>query len=158
MGVEIERKFLVKSDTWKKESGKGKAIQQGYLNSASERTVRVRVYGDLGFLTVKGKNENLSRKEFEYEVPLEEAQAMLELCEKPIIEKIRYVVLVGNKTWEIDVFKGENEGLLVAEVELNSEKETFEVPEWLGQEVSLDSRYYNSALILHPFKKWSTSN
>ena len=154
MGIEIERKFLVKDETWNSEVEKEIHIKQGYLNSNKERTVRVRIKGKRGFLTVKGKNTNATRKEFEYEIPLSDAEEMLLLCEKPIIEKIRSEVVYENKRWEIDVFSGENQGLIIAEIELSTESEQFEIPQWLGQEVTQDTRYYNSNLINHPFLKW----
>ena len=155
MGLEIERKFLIKNDSWRKEADNGTLLRQGYLNSTAERTVRVRINGDEAYLTIKGKNENLTRKEFEYEIPADEAESLLELCEKPIIEKTRFLIKKNNHTWEIDIFGGENKGLQVAEIELNSEEEKFQKPTCLGDEVSHDSRYYNSSLISNPYSKWS---
>lgn len=152
--LEIERKFLVTNDTWKREVNGSTVIKQGYLNSTPERTVRIRVRGEKGYLTIKGKNESLTRKEFEYEIPLKEAEQLLELCEKPIIEKTRHLVQQGNFTWEIDVFDGYNQGLTVAEIELESEEQQFKIPNWIGKEVSNDARYYNSALIKLPYSKW----
>jgi adenylate cyclase len=125
-----------------------------YLNSTAERTVRVRVYGDKAFLTIKGKNQNLTRKEFEYEIPLEDAQNLLELCEKPIIEKTRFLLSQHTNIWEIDVFEGENKGLIVAEIELTSEEESIDIPSWVGEEVSTDSKYYNSSLLVNPYCSW----
>ena len=154
MGLEIERKFLLKNDDWKNDVDKGTSIKQGYLNSHIERTVRVRVFGDKGFLTIKGKNENLSRTEFEYDIPLKEAEALLGLCEKPIIEKTRFLFHNQEDIWEIDVFEGENRGLIVAEIELQSEEQEVQLPEWIGEEVSHDNRYYNSSLINKPFSNW----
>jgi adenylate cyclase len=154
MGVEIERKFLVENNSWKNEIKEEVSIKQGYLNSEAERTVRVRIYGEKGVLTIKGKSQNLTREEFEYQIPLADAQDLLDLCEKPIIEKKRILLSVGNKTWEIDVFGGENKGLVVAEIELTSEEEVFEIPHWLGEEVSSDSSYYNSSLITNPYISW----
>ena len=154
MGLEIERKFLLKNDTWKTEADNGIEIKQGYLSSVIERTVRVRVIGEKGMLTVKGKTDNLTRKEFEYEIPFNEAVLLLDLCETPIIEKKRYLVKRDSLVWEIDVFEGENEGLKVAEVELDSETQSFELPDWAGNDVSKESKYYNSALITNPFKNW----
>lgn len=154
MGLEIERKFLLKDDTWKAEADNGLEIKQGYLSSVIERTVRVRVIGEKGMLTVKGKNHNLTRNEFEYEIPFNEAILLLDLCETPIIEKKRYLVKRGSLVWEIDIFEGENEGLKVAEVELDSETQSFKLPDWLGNEVSQESKYFNSALIANPFKNW----
>ncbi len=154
MGQEIERKFLLKNDSWKVEADNGIEIKQGYLSSVIERTVRVRIIGERGMLTVKGKTEKLTREEFEYEIPLEDAISLLELCERPIIEKKRYFIKRVNLTWEIDVFEGENKGLKVAEVELDSETQDYELPVWLGKEVSYESKYYNAALITNPFKNW----
>ena len=154
MGLEIERKFLLKDDTWKAEADNGLEIKQGYLSSVIERTVRVRVIGEKGMLTVKGKNHNLTRNEFEYEIPFNEAILLLDLCETPIIEKKRYLVKRDSLVWEIDIFEGENEGLKVAEVELDSETQSFKLPDWLGNEVSQESKYFNSALIANPFKNW----
>ncbi|UZR99541.1 CYTH domain-containing protein [Chondrinema litorale] len=154
MGVEIERKFLIKNDSWKSSADNGVQIKQGYLNSDKNRTVRVRVYGETGFLTIKGKNENLTRQEFEYEIPLDDANNLLELCEMPIIEKMRYIIVDQGNNWELDVFEGENKGLLVAEIELNSEDHQLELPAWVGEEVSTDPKYYNSSLISNPYKNW----
>ncbi|MBT28512.1 MAG: adenylate cyclase [Thalassobius sp.] len=154
MGVEIERKFLIKNDSWKSSADNGVQIKQGYLNSDKNRTVRVRVYGETGFLTIKGKNENLTRQEFEYEIPLDDANNLLELCEIPIIEKRRYIVADQGNNWELDVFEGENAGLLVAEIELHSEDHQLELPAWVGDEVSTDPKYYNSSLISNPYKNW----
>ena len=154
--IEIERKFLVSSDAFKNDALRKNHIAQGYLNSTPERTVRVRIKGDTGYLTIKGKSNEtgLSRFEWEKEIPLEEAKALLRLCEKGIIEKIRYEVPVGKHLFEVDEFFGENEGLLLAEVELQSESEFFEKPHWLGDEVTQDQRYYNSYLSQHPFISW----
>jgi len=154
MAIEIERKFLIKNDNWKPLVQKGQAIKQGYLNLDPERTVRVRLINQKGFLTIKGKSINTSRLEFEYEIPHEEAEELLKLSDKTGIEKTRYELPADGVIWEIDIFQGQNEGLRIAEIELTDENQPFEKPEWLGHEVSLDSRYYNSNLILHPFKKW----
>ena len=154
MGREIERKYLVKDDSWKAKIKHSIPIKQGYLNSAIERTVRVRISGVDGILTIKGKTENLTREEYEYNIPLSDAEKLLLLCEKPIIEKIRYIYVQNNLTWEIDEFSGENSGLIVAEVELENEDQDFDKPQWLGKEVSDDPRYYNAALISHPFSRW----
>ena len=154
MALEIERKFLLKNDNWKALVKEEILIKQGYLNSEKERTVRVRTYGDKGVITIKGKTNNLTRKEFEYAIPLTEALQMLEIAEKPLIEKTRFIVINNGNTWEIDVFEGMNNGLLVAEIELESENEKFEIPEWIGQEVSTDPKYYNACLIKHPFTAW----
>lgn len=151
MGIEIERKFLLKDGSWRSEIAQKTSIKQGYLNSEKMRTVRVRVKGQKGFLTIKGKNNNATRKEFEYEIPLSEAEEMLSLCEKPIIEKVRSEIIRGKNLWEVDEFEGENKGLIVAEIELESEDESFEIPAWIGNEVTHDPRYYNSSLISHPY-------
>lgn len=154
MGVEIERKFLVNSEQWKNGVERSVEIKQVYLSTTPERTVRVRIKGEKGFLTIKGKTQNLSRAEFEYEVPLEEALGLLKLCEGHPIEKVRHEVRVGGKLWEVDVFEGENAGLVLAEIELESEVESFEMPVWAGEEVSADLRYFSSYLSQHPFKGW----
>lgn len=158
MGVEIERKFLIKNASWQNEADQGTSIKQGYLNSNKERTVRVRVYGKEGFLTIKGKNKNLTRKEFEYAIPLEEAESLLQLCEKPLVEKTRFLLRDMGNTWEIDVFEGVNKGLSIAEIELSSETQKFNLPEWVGEEVSNDPKYYNSSLIANPFINWRNSD
>ena len=158
MAVEIERKFLVAGE-YKPFATESVHISQGYLNSASGRTVRVRVRGDKGYLTVKGpsKDGGLSRFEWEMEIPLADAEAMLELCEKGVIDKTRWLIPAGDgvHTWEVDEFHGANEGLVVAEIELTSESDSFERPSWLGPEVTGDRRYYNSQLTLHPYSKWT---
>ena len=154
--IEIERKFLVNSDAFKNDALRKNHIAQGYLNSAPDRTVRVRIKGDKGYLTIKGKSNEtgLSRFEWEKEIPLADAKALLLLCEKGIIEKNRYEVPVGKHLFEVDEFFGENEGLLLAEVELQSESEFFEKPHWLGEEVTQDQRYYNSYLSKNSFTSW----
>ena len=154
--VEIERKFLVISDVFKSDVLRQNHIAQGYLSSVPERTVRVRIKGEKGYLTIKGKtNESgLSRFEWEKEIPVAEAKELLQLCEKGVIEKIRYEIQVGRHIFEVDEFYGENKGLIMAEVELQSETETFETPIWLGEEVTNDNRYYNSYLSQHPFASW----
>lgn len=154
MGTEIERKFLVRLDRWRPQ-GPGTPYRQGYLSSRAERVVRVRLAGDQGWLTVKGPTTGLSRAEFEYAIPAEEAAAMLDgLCERPLIEKRRHVELHGGRRWEIDVFEGDNRGLVVAELELAREDEPFERPDWLGEEVSQDRRYANASLVTHPYSRW----
>ena len=154
MGIEIERKFLLSADTWK-ELAQGTYYRQGYLNSQKERTVRVRTIGDTGFLTIKGISVGATRMEYEYEIPVEDARVLLsELCEKPLIEKKRYKIEFAGFIWEVDEFFGENEGLIVAEIELESEDQQFEKPEWVGKEVSGDPRYFNSSLIKNPFSSW----
>jgi adenylate cyclase len=154
MGIEIERKFLIKDDSWRA-LAKGTQYRQGYLNSAKERTVRVRTINDKGFLTIKGITTGATRAEYEYEIPHAETVAMLdELCEKPLIEKNRYKIEFEGLIWEVDEFFGENQGLIVAEVELESEDQQFEKPEWTGEEVTGDPKYFNSNLIQNPYLKW----
>ncbi|MBO5799404.1 MAG: CYTH domain-containing protein [Paludibacteraceae bacterium] len=153
MATEIERKFLLKDDSWKMESDGGVHYAQGYLNETGN-TVRVRVAGDKGFLTVKSKSKGISRLEFEYEIPKEDALQMMELSQTPIVEKFRHKIRRGKHCWEIDEFMGENEGLVIAEIELESEDEPFERPEWLGEEVSGIKRFYNSHLAKKPYKYW----
>jgi adenylate cyclase len=154
MGKEIERKFLVKGAGWRA-LAEGTTYRQGYLNSAKERTVRIRTINDRAFLTVKGLTVGATRAEYEYEIPLADCNAMLDaLAEKPIIEKKRYKVPFEGLTWEIDEFFGDNAGLIVAEVELESEGQAFRKPEWVGEEVTADPRYFNSNLIKHPYTRW----
>ena len=154
MAKEIERKFLVNGDAWRA-LAKGTTYRQGYLNSAKERTVRVRTAEDKAFLTIKGLTLGATRAEYEYAIPFDEGKAMLDaLAEKPLIEKKRYKIPAGDLTWEIDEFLGENAGLIVAEVELKSEDQAFDRPAWLGDEVTGDTRYYNANLIKKPFTRW----
>lgn len=154
MGTEIERKFLVSGDGWRQDST-STSFRQGYLSTVKERTVRVRSAGGQGWLTIKGVTVGTTRTEFEYEIPLDDANAMLdELCERPIIEKTRHIVDVDGTRWEIDEFGGVNEGLIVAEVELDSPDEAFTAPDWLGDEVTDDPRYFNANLIEHPYSQW----
>ena len=154
--VEIERKFLVISEAFIGESFAQKRIVQAYLSSVPERTVRIRIKGDKGFITIKGKSNDsgTTRLEWEKEITLPEAESLLSICENGIIDKIRYEVKVGNHVFEVDVFSGENEGLIIAEIELQSENEWFEKPFWLGEEVTNDERFYNSFLSKKPFKTW----
>lgn len=156
MNVEIERKFLVLTDDYKTQSYKKSYICQGYLSSESGKTVRVRLKEDKGYLTIKGPSSNngLSRFEWEKEISAEDAKSLLELCGTSVIEKYRYEVKSGQHVIEVDEFLGENAGLIVAEIELNSENETYIRPDWLGGEVTGDKRYYNSQLIKNPFCKW----
>ena len=156
MNIEIERKFLVKNLNYKSESFEKKCIKQGYLNSNKNRTVRIRVSDDTGFITIKGKsNKNgISRFEWEKEIPVTEAEELLLLCEPTIIEKTRYLIKVGYHTFEVDEFAGENSGLVVAEIELNSEDEVFEKPNWLSKEITGDLKYYNSSISKLPFINW----
>ena len=154
MAKEIERKFLVAGDEWKK-LAQGTHFRQGYLSTVKERTVRVRTIDDKGYLTIKGITVGATRLEYEYDIPASDANEMLaDLCEKPIIEKHRYKIAFDGLTWEVDEFHGENEGLVVAEVELTSEDQQFEKPSWIGEEVTSDPRYYNSNLIAHPYTTW----
>ena len=154
--IEIERKYLVTSLDFKKESYAQNEIAQGYLNSNPERTVRIRIKGEKSYITIKGiANETgISRMEWEKEIPTDEAKSLLKLCEKGIIEKTRYEVKSSNHIIEIDVFHGDNDGLIMAEVELKDENETIKKPNWLGKEVTGDKRYYNSYLSLNPYKNW----
>jgi CYTH domain-containing protein len=155
MGLEIERKFLVNPALWLPE-GEGVLIRQGYLSSIAERVVRVRVAGDDAFVTIKGATTNLSRLEFEYQIPRCDGEVLLdELCERPLIAKTRRKQKVGGKVWEIDVFHGENDGLILAEVELVAEDEAVELPPWARNEVSDDPRYFNVNLARNPFKNWA---
>jgi adenylate cyclase len=154
MGVEIERKFLVLGTEW--QAGLlGVEYRQGYLSADSERTVRVRLAGEQGYLTIKGASTGASRLEFEYPIPADEAVQLLKLlCRKPLIEKIRYRVSYAGLTWEVDEFFGDNHGLVLAEIELDHEEQTFELPPWAGQEVTADSRYYNACLAERPLASW----
>ncbi len=154
MGTEIERKFLVAGTGWR---GRGRAttIRQGYLSSVKERIVRVRTAGERAMLTIKGITVDATRSEFEYEIPPDEATIMLdELCERPLIEKIRHVVEVDGAVWEIDEFTGVNRGLVVAEIELEDEAQAVALPPWVGEEVTDDIRYYNSQLAVTPYSRW----
>jgi len=151
--LEIERKFLVNAEKWNSKST-GEQIIQGYLSTDKERVVRVRIKGAKAFLTIKGNPEGISRTEIEYEIPVEDARVLLEMCLDNPIEKIRYEEDVAGKLWEIDVFSGKNKGLILAEVELESENETVEIPAWVTEEVSTDKRYYNAWLSNHPFLSW----
>ncbi len=156
MAVEIERKFLVNREIWKPEDD-GILYRQGYLSNIIERVVRVRIAGKEAFLTIKGRSNKFSRLEFEYPIPSADAEIQLDcLCERPLIEKTRYEQKVGDHVWVIDVFHGDNEGLLVAEIELPFENENFVRPPWVGEEVSDDPRYFNSNLSKTPFKSWGT--
>jgi CYTH domain-containing protein len=154
--IEIERKFLIVSDNYKKEAYKQTRIIQGFLNTHKERAVRIRIKGAEAFITVKGisNKEGITRFEWEKEIPLDEAKMLLELCEPNLIEKIRYEVKVGFHFFEIDEFFGENEGLIMAEIELSDENEEFIKPDWLGREVTGDVRYYNSQLSKIPYRNW----
>ena len=153
---EVERKFLVKSDDYKEQASKKTLFIQAYLNTHPERTIRIRISGDMAFMTIKGKSsENgLSRFEWEKEIAVSEAKELLKLCEPGEIQKNRYLVQIENHTYEVDEFLEDNEGLVLAEVELETEEESFEKPEWLGEEVTGNLAYYNSNLIANPYKNW----
>lgn len=155
MAVEIERKFLLKNDSWRDSVVRSHVLKQGYLASSPLPTVRVRTSDDKAFLTIKGRTEGISRVEFEYEIPSEEALEMLKLSAQQPIEKTRYIVEANGHTWEIDVFEGSNAGLVLAEVELDSEDEKVELPDWIDFEVTHDPRYYNSALSKTPYSTWA---
>ncbi|MDO9152720.1 MAG: CYTH domain-containing protein [Paludibacter sp.] len=156
MAQEIEKKFLVKSDAFKAAASKETRITQGYLSSIPERTVRVRIKGSKGFITIKGigSASGASRYEWEKEIPVEEVEELLKICEPGVIDKTRYEVKNGQFKFEVDEFYGENQGLTVAEIELTSENDSFEKPEWLGEEVTGDVKYYNSMLMKNPYTKW----
>ena len=155
MPIEIERKFLIANTDWRNEVIRSSRIRQGYLGKLDKASVRIRVQGDKANINVKSATLDIRRMEYEYEIPLDEAIEMLDqLCAQPQIDKTRFIVEHGRHVWEIDEFYGDNEGLLVAEVELGSEDEVFEKPSWLGDEVTEDPRYYNVNLIKHPFKQW----
>ena len=155
MGLEIERKFLVRNERWRDQVSRHFHIQQGYLINERRLVTRVRISGDQAFLTLKGETDGIKRSEFEYDIPLEDAEAMLAtLSDGSVIEKTRHIVPFGNHIWEVDVFEGENDGLVIAEIELSHEAETFDKPDWIGEEVSTDIRYFNSNLIKHPYSNW----
>jgi len=156
MGVEIERKFLVAGDGWRT-LGAPVLLRQGYLSADPERTVRVRIEGEQGVLTIKSKSEGASRGEWEYPIPLRDAEELLDrLCERPLVEKYRRRIDFQGFTWEVDEFLGENAGLVVAEIELPAEDTVFDLPDWIGNEVTGERRYYNSSLIRLPYSKWTT--
>lgn len=155
MGIEIERKFLVASSAWRQAATAQTRFSQGYLCREPARTVRVRIAGEQAFLTIKGLTTGATRAEFEYPVPLADAQALLAMCEGPVIEKVRHLVPAGaGLVWEVDEFFGDNAGLVVAELELQHEAQAFERPAWLGAEVTDDKRYLNSNLSVRPFLSW----
>ncbi|TVQ44675.1 MAG: CYTH domain-containing protein [Gloeocapsa sp. DLM2.Bin57] len=154
MPTEIERKFLVKPAQWRSPNP-GVFYSQGYLTTNQGLTVRVRIAGAQAFLTIKGPTQNYSRLEFEYPIPLADAQIMLDtLCDRPLIEKIRYQVQHQGLIWSIDEFKGDNAGLMIAEVELTTENQLVELPDWVGEEVSHDTKYYNASLVKYPYSQW----
>lgn len=154
MAIEIERKFLVTNDEWKNDA-KPKVYRQGYIYTHNNTTVRVRIAGEEGYVTIKGTRSGNARKEFEYLIPLVDAEEMLNtLCDRPLIEKVRYKLQIEDLIWEIDEFMGENEGLILAEVELKEENQTINLPGWIGKEVTEDGRYYNSNLVKYPYSQW----
>ena len=157
MSIEIERKFLVKNSSFKEKGVKCLHIKQGFLNSDKNRVVRIRIVGDKGFITIKGKSSKngLSRFEWEKEINLQEAESLFDLCEVGVIQKKRYLINHKSSLYEVDVFLGENDGLIIAEVELKSETELFSKPQWLGEEVTGIAKYYNSELSRNPFKNWA---
>jgi CYTH domain-containing protein len=155
MGVETERKYIVHAAKWKAADKKDKhLIEQGYILNSAEKTVRVRLYDNKGFITIKGKTDGFSRTEFEYEIPVEDARVLLKDFCKSTIKKIRYKVLYSGRLWEVDEFLDENKGLLMAELELKSKDEQFALPEWIDKEVTGDTRYYNSYLSTNPYSTW----
>ncbi len=154
MAIEIERKFRVRSDAWR-QAATGEHYRQGYLSTVAERTVRVRVAGDVGYLTIKGATRGATRAEYEYVISGDDAHAMLDnLCLRPLIEKTRYTLEYQGLVWEIDVFEGDNAGLVIAEVELESEEQDIALPDWIGEEVTGDVRYYNANLVANPYCNW----
>jgi adenylate cyclase len=154
MGVEIERKFLVVSDGWRN-LGEGVLYRQGYLASRDGITVRVRVAGETGYLTIKGATQGISRAEYEYSIPLADATELLDtLCDRPLIEKTRYRIHWEGVLWEVDEFRGANEGLILAEVELTDAEHLIHLPDWVGQDVSDDPRYFNVSLVQYPYREW----
>ncbi len=157
MGIEIERKFLVKNDLWKASTNNGIDFKQAYLSNAGPCSVRVRTEGKKANLNIKSATLGILRQEFEYSIPLDEAEELLSLFCTSIVTKKRYKIGYAGKTWELDVFAGDNEGLIVAEIELDHPDEDFELPPWAGDEVSSEARYYNNELARHPFNKWDYS-
>lgn len=155
MAIEIERKFLVRDERWREAADTGTEYQQAYLVGSKAASVRVRIEGEQAFLNIKSATLGITRQEYEYPIPLQDARAMLrDLCEQPVIEKTRYHLVHAGHTWEIDEFKGENAGLIVAEIELPDEHAEFARPAWLGEEVSADPRYYNVSLVKNPYQNW----
>jgi CYTH domain-containing protein len=155
MGTEIERKFLVRGDAWR-EGAAAKPIRQGYLHATKDISIRVRRTGEQAYLTVKGSQVGATRAEYEYEIPVDDAEDMLDtLCQRPLIEKVRHTLVHRGATWEVDVFEGENAGLIVAEVELDSEDQDVALPQWIGPEVTHDPRYLNVNLAKNPYSRWS---
>ncbi len=157
MVKETERKFLVSGDSWRNQD-EGILYRQGYIRTKGKVTVRVRIAGDSGYLTIKGPTTGISRSEFEYRIPLADARKMLDsICDKPLIEKKRHRLEYKGMIWEVDEFFGDNAGLVLAEIELSDEKQQFEKPDWVGAEVSNDNRYYNASLAENPFKRWKNN-
>ena len=157
MGKEIERKYLVKNNDWKR-LAKGILYRQGYIRTLNQSTVRVRIIGEQGYLTLKGKSIGQTRSEFEYPIAIADAQEMLEtLCDRPLIEKLRYKIPQGDLVWEVDEFLGDNAGLVIAEVELTDENQEIELPDWIDRQVT-DAKYFNSNLAKHPYSKWQEVN
>lgn len=155
MAIEIERKFLLKNDNWKKQVLSSTVFKQGYLSGSKKASVRVRIEGEQANINIKSMTLSITRQEYEYAIPLNDAQTMLDsLCDKPLVEKVRHIAKYKGHTWEIDEFSGDNQGLIVAEIELKDENEAFEIPEWIGEEVSEQQKYYNVNLIKHPYKNW----
>ncbi len=155
MGIEIERKFTLKNNSWRKDVQRSQRYVQGYLAGNDRSSVRVRIAGEKANLNIKSATLGIFRQEYEYDIPLSDAEEMLEkMCEKPVIDKVRHFVEFANKTWEIDEFNGENKGLIVAEIELNDENEVIILPEWADEDVSHDTRYYNVCLVKSPYKNW----
>jgi len=158
MAMEIERKFLVLNDSWRQQATQQIIIKQGYFGPPNKASIRIRIHGDSANINIKSATLDIVRKEYEIPVPLKDAEEMLEhLCERPFVEKVRFLVPNGNHLWEVDEFSGDNLGLVVAEIELSSADEFFDKPEWLGEEVSHDERYYNVRLVKNPFKNWNDS-
>lgn len=154
MGKEIERKFLVKNDAWRN-LGRSEEYRQGFLSTHPERVVRVRIAGEKATLTIKGKTDGLTRAEFEYPLPMDEARVLLDrMCERPIIEKVRHVIRYEGMVWEVDEFHGDNQGLIIAEVELPDENHPLTLPPWVGEDVSHDARYFNANLVANPYSRW----
>ena len=158
MATEIERKFLVANDNWRKQVSRQKTIKQGYFGPPNKASIRIRIDGDSANINIKSATLDIVRKEYEIPVPLIDAEEMLQhLCERPFIEKVRHLVPQGDHVWEVDEFSGDNQGLIVAEIELSRADEFFEKPDWLGEEVSHDERYYNVRLVKNPYKNWRNS-